>query len=90
MWETNLKFQKIIKNKWQKINYHPTWQAFFGEWGGTSPWVGARGTPQKVPGTCKMYQQTISNCPVRRLLLCYPALWAANDHNRGKITLTIM
>jgi pterin-4a-carbinolamine dehydratase len=28
MWETILKFQTIIKNKWQKINYHPTWQAF--------------------------------------------------------------
>jgi hypothetical protein len=27
MCETNLKFQKI--------NYHPTWQAFFREWGGT-------------------------------------------------------
>jgi hypothetical protein len=26
---------KISKNKWQKINYHPTWQAFFREWGGT-------------------------------------------------------
>jgi hypothetical protein len=22
VWETNLKFQKIMKNKWQKLNYH--------------------------------------------------------------------
>jgi hypothetical protein len=43
MWETNLKFQKIIKNKWKNINYHHTWQAFFREWGGTSPFF-----PQKT------------------------------------------
>jgi hypothetical protein len=23
VWETNLKFQKIMKNKWQKFNNHP-------------------------------------------------------------------
>jgi hypothetical protein len=33
MWEANLKFQKRSGKK--KINYHPTWQAFFREWGGT-------------------------------------------------------
>jgi hypothetical protein len=58
VWETNLKFQKIMKNKWQKLNYH----LLFGEVPGyrllfcqkTRTWhrlVGAGDTRQAVIGT---------------------------------------
>jgi hypothetical protein len=33
--QQNRVFLLTPKNKWQKINYDPTWQAFFREWGGT-------------------------------------------------------
>jgi hypothetical protein len=68
MWETNLKFQKIIKRKWEKINYHPTWQALFMERGGTqvpplffqnngtqSHLVGAARTRYLAKGITKQY-----------------------------------
>jgi hypothetical protein len=58
-----LKFQKIMKSKWQKINYHPTWQALFRERGGTcrgtqapSPFLPKKRHLTPPGGGCKGYQ----------------------------------